>query len=96
MAVKDVRKIPTTYRAVQWDKTDEAKNDILWMFDDGRVNAYAYFDYGFDYAYIEIYTNKVGNQHHTLESGMWVVVSSKNKVEVLSDDTYTEKYEDND
>lgn len=94
MTAKDVRKIKTTYRAVQWKEERQDANDILEILD--GCDAYAYFEDDLSYAYVHVYTNKTGTESHTLMKGEWIVTSSKGKVEILSDWEYAEKYEDND
>lgn len=96
MAIKNVRKIPTTYKAVQWTGTKQDASDILGLFDEFGVDGYTYFSDDYQYAEITVNSAKLKDQYRLLYEGQWVVVSSKGKVEILSADEYTEKYEDND
>jgi hypothetical protein len=93
MPAKNVRKIPTTYRAAQWTGTGESADDIRDILI--GTNEHGYFNtesgYGF---YAAIYF--VGNGEKLLRVGDWVVSSSKGKVEVLTAQEYTRKYEDDD
>lgn len=94
MTVRDVHKIKTTYRAVQWKQDTDSAEDIRGLFDWGKVDGYHYFSDDYEYAELNLAAEKIGHQYHLLKNGQWVVVSSKGKVEVLSEDQYTEKYED--
>lgn len=95
MTIKNVHKIPTTYRAVQWNGEKEEEDDILALMD--GTQGYCHFDdhqtYG-KYGYVHMVDKKGNGYDHTLNEGDWVVASSKGKLEVLSDIDYAEKYED--
>lgn len=93
MAAKDVRKIRTRYKAVQWTEQKKDASDIVDLFDEFGVEGYTYFTDDMKYAEINISNSKTGSEYHLLKHGQWVVASSKGKVEVLFDDQYTEKYE---
>lgn len=94
MTVKNVHKIPTTYRAVHWTCKKEDASDITGLFDEFHVDGYTYFSDDYYYAEITVSNEKPKNQYRLLHEGQWVVVSSKGRVEILSADEYTEKYED--
>lgn len=89
--IKNVRKIPVSYRAVQW--TGEEAEEIRGLMD--GTSAYAYVNNeDADYAYIYLYDKKGNGSERYLNKNDWVVVSSKGKIEILDEDAYAEKYED--
>lgn len=87
--IKNVTKIPVTYRAVQWTC---AEGDEIRELLEG-TSAYPYVSDG-DYSYIYLYDKKGNGEERYLLVGDWIVVSSKGKVEILEDDDYKEKYEE--
>lgn len=89
--IKNVKKVPVSYRAVQW--TGEEEDEIRDLLD--PTSAYSYVDNDEpEYSYIHLYDKKGNGSDRYLRIGDWVVVSSKGKLEILDDDDYTEKYED--
>lgn len=92
--IKDVRKIPTTYRAVHWTCKKQDASDIIELFDEFHVDGYTYFSDDYQYAEITVNDAKHKEQYRLLFEGQWVVVSSKGRVEILSEHKYTEKYEE--
>lgn len=91
MTIKNVRKIPITYRAVQW--TGEEEDEIRNIMD--GVSGYSYvLNDDPDYSYLYLYDKKGVGSERYLNKYNWVVVSSKGKVEILDDDDYKEKYDE--
>lgn len=92
MTIKNVREIPTTYRAVQW--TGEEADEIRELLEDTAAYSYVSNESP-DYSYIHLYDKKGHGTDRYLHKYDWVVVSSKGKIKILDDDEYTEKYEEN-
>lgn len=93
MTIKNVKKIPTTYRAVQW--TGEEEDEIPEVMRESDGYSYAYNDMP-ESAHLHLYNKKGVGSDHYLRRNDWIVVSSTGKVEILSDDAYAEKYADAD
>lgn len=91
MTIKDVKKIPTRYRAVQW--TGKEEDEIRELME--GINGYAYVsNEDPDYSYVYTYDKKGVGKDTYLTLGCWIVMSTKGRVEVLTEDAYKEKYED--
>jgi len=91
MTIKNVREIPTRYRAVQW--TGEEADEIRGLLVD--TSAYCYVSNEEpEYSYVHLYDKKGNGREHYLLRGDWVVVSSKGKVKILDDNEYSERFEE--
>jgi hypothetical protein len=92
MTIKNVHKVPTTYRAAQWNGEKEEEASILSLMDGAQ--GYCYFESNETYGNVHLVDKKGNGYDHTLTEGDWVVASSKGKLEILSEWDYAEKYED--